>query len=153
MYTINIGLANPFTGDNNSVDKTLEVALVFVQDIVNLRVSYDGDEPTVIIQYISHKGSLDVLATAITTKLYEVITEYRGDTIANYIGVVEGGWDDRIIDTDTDHRVFYFMDQDEFDQLTVGTDLTGDGDVVTDIEREPSYVFEETVDSDRQRSL
>ena len=65
MYTINIGLANPFTGDNNSVDKTLEVALVFVQDIVNLRVSYDGDEPTVIIQYISHKGSLDVLATAL----------------------------------------------------------------------------------------
>lgn len=65
MYTLNIGLANPFNGDNNSVDKTLEVALVFVQDIVNLRVSYDGDEPTVIIQYISHKGSLDVLATAL----------------------------------------------------------------------------------------
>jgi hypothetical protein len=37
------------------------------------------------------------------------------------------------------------MDQDEFDRLTVGTDLTGDGDVVTDIEREPSYIFEETV--------
>ena len=41
------------------------------------------------------------------------------------------------------------MDQDEFDRLAVGTDLTGDGDVVTDIEREPSYVFEETVDGDR----
>ena len=87
--------------------------------------------------------------TTITTKLYEVITDYQGDTLANYIGVVEGGWDDRIIDTDTDHQVFYFMDQDEFDQLTVGTDLTGDGDVVTDIEREPSYVFEEIVDGDR----
>ena len=65
MYTLNIGLNNPFIGDNNSVAKTLEVALVFVQDIVNLRVSYDGDEPTVIIQYVSHKGSLDVLATAL----------------------------------------------------------------------------------------
>ena len=65
MYTLNIGLNNPFIGNTNSVDKTLEVALVFVQDIVNLRVSYDGDEPTVIIQYISHKGSLDVLATAL----------------------------------------------------------------------------------------
>lgn len=87
--------------------------------------------------------------TTLTTKLYEVITDYQGDSIPYYIGVVDGGWDDRIIDTDTDHRVFYFMDQDEFDQLTVGTDLTGDGDVVTDIEREPSYVFEETVDGDR----
>lgn len=65
MYTINIGLNNPFIGNTNSVDKTLEVALVFVQDIVALRVSYDRDEPTVIIQYISHKGSLDVLATAL----------------------------------------------------------------------------------------
>jgi hypothetical protein len=81
----------------------------------------------------------------LTTKLYEIITEHDGDTIANYVGVIEGGWDDRIIDTDTDNRVFYFMDQDEFDALTVGTDLTGDGDVVTDIEREPSYVFEEQV--------
>lgn len=83
--------------------------------------------------------------TILTTKLYEVITEYQGDTLANYIGVIEGGWDDRIIDTDTDNRVFYFMDQDEFDALTVGTDITGDGDVVTEIEREPSYIFEEQV--------
>ena len=83
--------------------------------------------------------------STLTTKLYEVITEYRGDTLANYIGVIDGGWDDRIIDTATDNRVFYFMDQDEFDALTVGTDITGDGDVVTEIEREPSYIFEETV--------
>ena len=83
--------------------------------------------------------------TTLTTKLYEIITEHDGDTIANYIGVIEGGWDDRIIDTDTDNRVFYFMDQDEFDALTVGTDITGDGDVVTEIEREPSYIFEEQV--------
>jgi hypothetical protein len=87
--------------------------------------------------------------TTIKTKLYEVITEYQGDTIANYIGVVEGGWDDRLIDTDTDNRVFYFMDQDEFDRLAVGTDITGDGDVVTEIEREQSYIFKETVDGDR----
>jgi hypothetical protein len=83
--------------------------------------------------------------STIKTKLYEVTTEYQGDTIANYIGVVEGGWDDRLIDTATDNRVFYFMDSDEFDALTVGTDLTGDGDVVTEIDRQPSYIFEETV--------
>lgn len=83
--------------------------------------------------------------STIKTKLYEVITKYQGDTIANYIGVVEDGWDDRLIDTATDNRVFFFLDQDEFDALTVGTDLTGDGDVVVEIEREPSYIFEETV--------
>jgi hypothetical protein len=65
MYTINIGLKNPFTGDTNSVDQTLKAALATVQDITGLRVSYDGDEPTVIIDYISHKGSLLVLATAL----------------------------------------------------------------------------------------
>lgn len=65
MYTINIGLNNPFTQDTNSVDKTIETALVFISDITNIRVSYSGDEPTVIIQYAFHKGSLDVLATAL----------------------------------------------------------------------------------------
>lgn len=83
--------------------------------------------------------------STITTKLYEVITKHQGDTFANYIGVVEEGWDDRLIDTETDNQVFFFLDQDEFDALTVGTDLTGDGDVVVEIEREPSYIFEETV--------
>lgn len=83
--------------------------------------------------------------STIKTKLYEVITKYQGDIFANYIGVVEDGWDDRLIDTETDNRVFFFLDQDEFDALTVGTDLTGDGDVVVEIEREPSYIFEETV--------
>ena len=87
--------------------------------------------------------------TTIKTKLYEITTEYEGDNFSHYIGVVEGGWDDRILDTATDNRVFYFMDQDEFDALTIGTDITGDGDVVIEIEREPSYIFEETVDGDR----
>lgn len=65
MYTINIGLANPFTGDTNSVDFTLSKALEFIQQITGVRVSYDGDEPTVIIQYALHKGSLLALATAL----------------------------------------------------------------------------------------
>jgi hypothetical protein len=65
MYTINIGLNNPFHGDTNSVDLTLSKALEFISDITHLRVSYDGDEPTVIIRYAFHKGSLAVLATAL----------------------------------------------------------------------------------------
>ena len=65
MYTINIGLANPFTKGTNSVDFTLAKALEFISDITAVHVSYEGDEPTVIIQYAFHKGSIGVLATAL----------------------------------------------------------------------------------------
>ena len=65
MYTINIGLNNPFTGKTNSVDHTLSKALEFISDITNIRVSYDRLEPTVIIRYAFHKGSLLALATAL----------------------------------------------------------------------------------------
>ena len=83
-------------------------------------------------------------------KLYSVVTYHKPTdwTSENLIGVVEGGWDDDLIDTHLDRKVFYFMDQDEFDQLTVGTDITGDGDVVIEIDREPSYIFEEVVQDD-----
>ena len=65
MYTINIGLNNPFTKGVNSVDKTLSKVLEFVEQITNVRVSYEGDEPTVIVRYALHKGSLLALATAL----------------------------------------------------------------------------------------
>ena len=65
MYTINIGLANPFTGGHNTVDQTLYTALQFVSGITNVRVSTEGDEPTVIIQYFEPKRSISVLATAL----------------------------------------------------------------------------------------
>ena len=65
MYTINIGLANPFTGGHNTVDQTLYTALQFIQGIVNIGVSTDGNEPTVIIQYTHHKRSIEVLSTAL----------------------------------------------------------------------------------------
>jgi hypothetical protein len=65
MYTMNIGLANPFTGDNNTVEFTLTKAMQFVANVTAVRVSYDGDEPTVIIDYVYHTGNVDVLATAL----------------------------------------------------------------------------------------
>ena len=65
MYTINIGLNNPFTKGTNSIEFTLTKAFEFISDITNVRVSYEGDEPTVIIQYAFHKGSIYVLATAL----------------------------------------------------------------------------------------
>ena len=61
MYTINIGLNNPVKNRNNSIDFTLSKALNYISDITNIRVSYDGEEPTIIIRYAFHTGSLVVL--------------------------------------------------------------------------------------------
>lgn len=65
MYTINIGLANPFTGDFNTVDETITKALGFIGGIVDFKVSLEGEEPTVIIRYTTNKGNLRILATAL----------------------------------------------------------------------------------------
>ena len=80
----------------------------------------------------------------IRVKLYSVVTYHKPTdwTSENLIGVVEGGWDDDLIDTHLDRKVFYFMDQDEFDALGVGQDITGDSDVVVAINREPEIVHQ-----------
>ena len=65
MYTINIGLANPFTQDTNTVDQTIAEALKVVQGIVDVKVSCEGEEPTVIIRYTHHKDNLLKLCTAL----------------------------------------------------------------------------------------
>jgi hypothetical protein len=65
MYTINIGLNNPFTKGVNSIEFTLTKAFEFISDVTKVNVSYEGDEPTVIIQYAFHKGNIGVLATAL----------------------------------------------------------------------------------------
>lgn len=62
MYTINIGLKNPVTGHNNSVDQTLAVALRYLKGINNVRVSLDGAEPTVIIEYFEPIGFIKTLS-------------------------------------------------------------------------------------------
>ena len=80
-------------------------------------------------------------------KLYTVTTYHEPSdwTSDNLIGVVEGGWDDWLLDTPLDNKVFYFMDQDEFDNLGIGQDITGDSDVVVEINRTPD-IEQQTVD-------
>jgi len=65
MYTLNVGLNNPFTGGTNTVDQTLKAILGCVSDITAIRVSYDQEEVAVIVDYAFHTGSLLVLATAL----------------------------------------------------------------------------------------
>lgn len=62
MFTINIGLANPVMGGFNTVQNTLTEALNFLDDVSQIRISHDGDEPTVIIDFTSAKLDLKGLA-------------------------------------------------------------------------------------------
>jgi hypothetical protein len=61
MLTINIGLANPTLGGFNTVDQTLKAALPYLQDVCQIRISDDGDEPTVIIDFAYCRDNLKVL--------------------------------------------------------------------------------------------
>jgi hypothetical protein len=65
MYTINIGQDNPFLHQRNTVELTLVQALKYIGGVRQIRVSQDGDEPTVIIQCEFIHGSIAVLATAL----------------------------------------------------------------------------------------
>jgi hypothetical protein len=65
MYTINIGLDNPFTGGRNTVDQTIAKTLTCVSGIYDIKVSHDGAEPTVIIRFERITGSLAVLSAAL----------------------------------------------------------------------------------------
>ena len=65
MRTINIGLANPFTGELNSVDHTIAEALKCVRGIRDIAVKRSATEPTVIIRFEQAVDSFNKLATAL----------------------------------------------------------------------------------------
>jgi hypothetical protein len=65
MFTINIGLDNPFLKQRNTVELTVVEALKHLGGVYQIRVSRDGDEPTVIILCDFITGSIAVLAAAL----------------------------------------------------------------------------------------
>lgn len=64
-YTLNIGLANPVTGTDNSIDYVFLVMLDFVRDVQNVSVKQSATERTVVIDFNVIYGSLNVLACAL----------------------------------------------------------------------------------------
>ena len=64
-YTLNIGLANPFTGTDNSIEKTLEVAFAFISDVQNVAIKQSATERTVVIDFDTIDRSLNVLSCAL----------------------------------------------------------------------------------------
>ena len=61
MRTINIGLDNPFTGGQNTVDQTIAVAIRYLKGISDIGVVKDRGEVTLVVTYFEPVGSLTVL--------------------------------------------------------------------------------------------
>jgi hypothetical protein len=78
MKTINIGLANPFTGGLNTVDQTLAEALKCLQGIEDIAVRQSGTEPTVIIRFKRAVDNLNKIATALDQDCVAVYDDETG---------------------------------------------------------------------------
>jgi hypothetical protein len=61
MQTINIGLDNPVTGKQNTIDQTIGVAIRYLKGISDIAVAKDGGEVTLVVTYFEPVGSLTVL--------------------------------------------------------------------------------------------
>jgi hypothetical protein len=61
MHTINIGLDNPVTGKQNTVDQTIAVAIRYLKGISYITIAKDRGEVTLVVTYFEPVGSLTVL--------------------------------------------------------------------------------------------
>ena len=78
-YTLNIGLANPVTGIDNTLDYTLIAVTDFVRDITNVAVKQSDTERTLIVDCNVIWGSLAVLATALDQDCIAVRNNETGE--------------------------------------------------------------------------
>ena len=77
-YTINIGLDNPVTGQENSVEFTLAKAFEFIADVQNVAVKQSATERTLIVDCNVLWGSINVLATALDQDCIAVLNNETG---------------------------------------------------------------------------
>ena len=78
-YTLNIGLANPVTGQDNSIDYTLIAVTDFVRDITNVAIKQSATERTLIVDCNILWGSISVLATALDQDCIAVRNNETGE--------------------------------------------------------------------------
>ena len=79
MKTINIGLANPFTGELNSVEQTLAEVIKCVRGIEDIAVRRSATEPTVIIRFKQAVDNLNKIATALAQDCVAVFDDETGE--------------------------------------------------------------------------
>ena len=73
-YTLNIGLANPVMGNENSLDYTLIIALDFIRDVQNVAVKQSASERTLVIDFNVIYGSLNVLSSTLDQDCIALLT-------------------------------------------------------------------------------
>lgn len=81
MQTLNVGLHNPFFNELNSVERTITETVSYLGGVFNLRISYDGDEPTLIVYFRDVIKPLEHLCRALDQ-----------DCVALYSHVVNEGY-------------------------------------------------------------
>lgn len=79
MYTINIGLANPVFNNLNSARFTIETTLKYVDEVSNIRISYDGDEPTLIVSFDYFIKPVEHLARALDQDCVALFNHERNE--------------------------------------------------------------------------
>jgi hypothetical protein len=89
-YTLNIGLANPFTGVDNTIPETLTKAFAYLADIENVAVKQSETERTVVIDFNEIYGSLTVLATALDQDCIAILDNETGE--GNLFGDKRDQW-------------------------------------------------------------
>ena len=90
MKTINIGLANPFTGGVNTIDQTITEALKCIRGVQDVAVRRSATEDTVIIRFQQAVDSLNKIATALDQDCIAVYDEETG--IGELIGERASEW-------------------------------------------------------------
>lgn len=89
-YTLNIGLANPFTGEDNTIPETLTKAFAYLEGIENVAVKQSDTERTVVIDFNEIYGSLTVLATALDQDCIAILDNETGE--GNLFGDKRDAW-------------------------------------------------------------
>jgi regulatory protein YycH of two-component signal transduction system YycFG len=78
-YTLNIGLDNPFTGEPNSIPKTLRLAFCHLVNVTNVAVKQSASERTVVIDCDDIDGNINVLAVALDQDCIAVLNNETGE--------------------------------------------------------------------------
>ena len=79
MQTLNVGLHNPFFNELNSLSRTIRETLAHIHEAQDIRVSYDGDEPTLIVLFDHFIKPVEHLARALDQDCVALFNHERNE--------------------------------------------------------------------------
>lgn len=79
MQTLNVGLHNPFFNELNSLSRTIRETLAHIHEVQDIRVSYDRDEPTLIVSFDHFIKPVEHLARALDQDCVALFNHERNE--------------------------------------------------------------------------